>query len=268
MAVGDRSAKPTTPFEQQALERLAATGATRAPTTPYEPQELERLAATSALSEPAPTAVGSDRPHRELKGVAFRPTCKLHKDELLGLIHDSTLPTAEEILELDQEDRRTKQMSAKHFQLLARAQNANLPFSAEDIVRMGEQEVEALLLLDMRAAAPITEVAAPAPVEPAGPPAVETVREVAPIANPARIATDPDRSHRQEVRRAEAAPLERPSTGLVAPAHARSAPGSGALAVLLDPIRRQAAMRSGFALAVTVLLALVALVMCAVFALS
>jgi hypothetical protein len=122
MAVGDdRNSRTTAEFDREDLAKLA-TRSVRAPTDPGELLGDESLAR------------GSDRPHRA-NNVEHRPTEKIHKDELLGLLNLTSVvadaPNTGDVVALETRDRKTQRMRAKQFQQLLRNGQATMPITPE-----------------------------------------------------------------------------------------------------------------------------------------
>ena len=108
-------------------------------TAPFAREELERLAAKCTVVYPR--IRGVDRPV-----VEQRPTCKLQRDEILGLaVRSARAPTEDKLVNPGEHDRRTQQIDPKRFQQLMRDQKAAIEVAAE-VAAQQRMDIEAAKL--------------------------------------------------------------------------------------------------------------------------
>jgi hypothetical protein len=156
--------------------------------------ELQRLAKATARDSVSAVATAA-------RQVEYRPTTRIHKDDLLGLVTRSarapTDPGDVQIEIYDPErtksERKTQRQRAKLFQLLLRAKQEAIPLSPSEIVDLDDEAAERLFL--ERAAkgsgvgpmpAPIASFGKVAIIEPA-PPAPEPAPRVTMISHTSLI---------------------------------------------------------------------------------
>jgi hypothetical protein len=197
MPIGEQNTRITKPFDSEHLEELATQSA-QVPSESSDPRSETLLAASSARMR---RSVESDP----------RPTSKLHKDEILGLLDMSkrlgqASPTAPARTDPrtaharlvpagstnalpatidDHNDRSTQRMQAKHLEAVVESGQAVTPALLESVDWYGETDAAAAqartrprapeaVLDELGGESPMT----PSPEEPSTPPSQRTAVEV------------------------------------------------------------------------------------------
>lgn len=153
MSVGNQNTRSTKPFDSQQVEELASRSV-RAPTETGEP-----------LPPQVPLAASSGRMPRN-GDADLRPTSKLHKDELLGLLDlaagqvatpeeprpaharlvpagSTSEPTAPTAGAAEDDDRQTQRLQAKHFRALVENGQPVTPALIETVDWYGDADAAA-----------------------------------------------------------------------------------------------------------------------------
>jgi len=131
-------------------------------TEELDTNELQRLAKASARDTVSAVATAARK-------VEYRPTTRIHKDDLLGLVTRSArAPTDPGDVQIEiydpvrtKNERKTQRQRAKLFQLLLRAKQEAIPLAPDEIIDLDDEAAERLFLERVAKGSGISPMPAP-----------------------------------------------------------------------------------------------------------